>query len=56
MSDYDNYDDTEFPDEQEFSEWIDNQYQNWAIAMGFDETFNIQKWIETEMEDGDYYV
>lgn len=56
MSDYDDYDDTEFPDEQEFSEWIDNQYQNWAIAMGFDETFNIQKWIETEGEDGDYYV
>ena len=46
----------DFPDEECFSDWIDNQYNNWAVAMGFDSSLDIQKWIETEMEDGDYYA
>jgi len=45
-------------DEADFSEWIDGQYRNWAIAMGFDENTDLLRWIETEMDDdgGDYYV
>jgi len=53
------YDEFEEPlDEADFSEWIDDQYRNWAIAMGFDENTDLLRWIETEMDDdgGDYCV
>jgi len=52
------YEEHEHPlDEEDFSEWIDNQYRNWATALGFDDESDLIKWMETEMDDpGDYYV
>jgi hypothetical protein len=46
-------------DEADFSEWIDDVYRNWAIAMGFDNEDDITqfiRWHETDGEDGDYCV
>lgn len=43
--------------EEEFETWVDQMYEDWAIAMGLDDLGDPKdKWLYTDFEDGDYVV